>query len=184
MLLYIDMDSTVFDYVRAYSNTHFEHTGDRILPTPSMLGKYHINDVYGIPDSNKYYYLTSEFFESMRPYNGAVESIDSIHKEGKFNIKFVTHLVTMDAYKGKCLSLRKHFEWFDEDEHLICMKDKHLLIPGVIIDDNPYVLEKSCGHHTTIAYDQPWNKHSKHVDYRACNWGEVVSVLDKIRGDK
>jgi 5'(3')-deoxyribonucleotidase len=177
-LLYIDMDSTIFNFIFQYSKHHFMKTGQRILPLLHELSKsYHFHDIYGISDHRKYDYLTVEFFETMRPYPNAIETIDKL--SNKFDIKFTTHCVTPYAYEGKVRSLSKWFDWFDLEDNIIVIKDKHLLRPSIIIDDNPYVLN-SCKNNNfiTIKYSQPWNKDIT-SSYSVYNWREVEQLFNE-----
>lgn len=180
MIVYIDLDSTVFNYRAAYTGAHFEETGKHIDPTDEELIEvgYHMNELFGISEEDKYNYLTEDFFAYMTPYENAIDTISEIHQMD-IEIRFVTHLVTDYAYRGKVKSLKKKFDWFEPDHHLICMKDKHLLIPGIIIDDNPTVIESSKGHHVVVKYNQPWNKHVT-TDYSVSGWG--MDMFNMITG--
>jgi len=177
MIIYIDLDSTVFDYRHAYSKAHEKHTGDLIIPTDEELVSvgYHMNKLFGLSEVDKYDYLTQDFFRNMKPYQYSITSIEILHRLG-YEIRFVTHIVTTHAYEGKVQSLMQYFNWFVFDHHLICMKDKHLLLPGIIIDDNPTVIEASMGHHVVIKYDQPWNTHVE-ADYSISRWGLHLTDL-------
>jgi len=175
--IYIDLDSTVFDYKQSYLRHHFLATGEVI--TQSVLDKYGyaLHRACGLDDDTKYKYLKHKsFFREMIPYDGAIETIQRLYQTGKYKIIFVTHIVVPEAYMGKVESLQKFFGWFDFEQHLVTLKDKHLLVKGIIIDDNPYVLEKSRDHHITIAFDQPWNRDVK-SDFRIEGWNEELEEI-------
>ena len=184
MNLYIDMDSTVFDYFNAYKEAHYRETGAYLSISEESVDGYHgINELFGVPDEEKYKYLTEEFFENMKPYEDSIDSINTIKEVYDLNIYFVSYAVTLDAYKGKVKSLQKHFpDWFEFDKHLIIMRDKHILTSGIIVDDNPFVINNSWRHHKTVVFDKPWNRKDVIFNYRAKNWKYVIEAIDILTG--
>jgi len=179
--IYIDMDSTIFDYISEYCKRFFEDTGIRKSPNSvyKQAKKYHINDIFGIRDEYKYKFLDKRFFEEMTAYNNAIETISYLRQF--FDVRFVTHIVTKEAFIGKVNRLEKEFDWFSFDEHLISIKDKHLLQPSIIIDDNPFVLEKCMENKfLVIKFKQPWNEDVK-TNFEVNNWEEVKNLLEKIK---
>lgn len=179
--LYVDMDNTSFDFTDQYLIYHFRNTSQRVGRDIIDNAGYHFFERLGISDKDKYKYLTQDgFFSTMNPMNGMVDIINYIHYNTIYKVVFVTHAVVLEAFHEKALSLQKHFDWFNFEENLILMKNKHLLQAGVIIDDNPTVLENSYGHHITIAYDDHWNKQSN-ADYRINKWdSHLLDVLNSI----
>ena len=174
--LYLDMDSTVFDYLFEYSKRHFEEIGERIQITDDKLdGRYHIHELFGISERFKYRYLDERFFEEMPFYPNAKEVINDLHK--RYKIVFVTHIVTKEAFKGKVNRLEKEFKWFNFEDNLITLKDKHLLEPSLIIDDNPYVLNECFKRGFLVCkYKQKWNENaSAHLEVN--DWNEIRKWL-------
>lgn len=156
--IYIDMDSTIFDYRSQFNKYHHLNTGNDL--SHISWDTYHTHRLYGIPDAERYKYLDQEnFFKEMSLYPNAKEVINEIKKN--FNVYFVTHAVVKNAYKEKLESLLEHFHWFEQD-HLIFMKDKHLLKSGVIIDDNPMVIGNALKYHKVIIPSQEWNLEIDH----------------------
>jgi len=177
--IYVDLDSTLYDYKKSYLRYHFQKTGEIITQSAVDNNGYALHKACGLDEDSKYEYLRHEnFFKDMLPYDGAINTIDSLYKSGKYEIIFVTHIVVPEAYMGKVESLQKFFNWFDFEQHLVTMKNKHLLVKGVIIDDNPFVIKNSNGHHITIAFNQPWNTDID-SDFRINGWDEELEEVLK-----
>ena len=180
--LFIDMDNTAFDFTSQYLHYHYLYTGNRVI-----MGNedYDFFESLGMTDENKYSYLRMEgFFETMPPMDNMVEVVNHIHHNTDFYIVFVSNAVVPEAPTGKIKCLESLFSWFHIEHNFISMGDKHLLAPGVIIDDNPYVLNNSKGHHYTIAFDHPWNR-SIEVDARVYQWDDqIIDILNQIQEGK
>lgn len=179
-IIYVDMDSTIFDYISAFEEAHFKETGQRIKVTEQKCSKYHFHELFGLSDKDGYKYLNKEFFENMKPYDGLAEVINKLWD--KFEFRFVTHIVVpnRDSYYGKILSLKKWFPRIQEDTHMITMREKWLLTPSVIIDDNPEVLKK-CGemNFVTVKPRHFWNKNVE-SDYEFENAIELAEIFNDL----
>jgi len=163
-LIYVDMDSTIFDYISAFEEAYFKATGEKISVTENQCSKYHFHEIFGLSEEERYKYLNEDFFENMKPYEGMVEVINDFWDD--FEFRFVTHIVVpnRDTYYGKIKSLRKHFPKFIDDTHMITMREKWLLYPSIIIDDNPEVLRKCYEEEfVTVKPIHFWNKDVKAV---------------------
>lgn len=171
--LYLDMDSTIFDYWESFNVHHTMNTGEDKWHVD--WAHYHIHELYGISYADRYKYLTQEgFFKNMNPYDGSIETIHRLMD--KYNILFVTNCVVKEAFQEKHDALVKHFGSKFDIEMLVALKHKHFLTKGLIIDDNPDVLEKcKTNGHDVIIFDQPWNKTIS--GKRVSSWHEIEKIL-------
>lgn len=180
MNIYIDLDNTIFDFLDRYCLYHLLNTGIKFKPSDIKSYDF-MTSQFGLSEEKKYEYLKQDkFFDEMKIYDNADKVIQDLYDAG-YNIYFVTTCVVHEAYAGKAKSLERLFTWFNHSKHMKTMADKHLLVAGVIIDDNPTVIENSNGHHKTVLFSQPHNIGQK-ADLIINGWGDGVSnkIIDLI----
>ena len=176
MNIYIDLDNTAFKFLDRYCLYHKLNCDVDFKPSDIKSYDF-MTSQFGLTEEKKYNYLKqSKFFDDMEMYENAEEIIQRLYDSG-YTIYFVTTCVVHEAYAGKAKSLEKVFTWFDHSIHMKTMTDKHLLVAGLIIDDNPTVIEKSNGHHITVIFNQQHNLHQK-ADLVINGWNN--DVFNKI----
>jgi len=178
----VDMDNTAFDFTKQYVKYHNKQVGTTIRPIDLKGAGYNFFSILGVSEEGKYNYLRlPKFFDSMPPMEGAVAILNKLHKQG-INIIFTTTGVVPEAYSGKINCLKRYFKWFNMEDHLIMIKNKHLLKPAIIIDDNPHVIRNSRDHHHVIIFDDDWNQNME-CDYRTRSWDDALyqHILNTIR---
>lgn len=176
MNIYIDLDNTAFKFLDRYCLYHKLNSGSNFKPNDIKSYNF-MTSQFGLTEEKKYDYLKqNKFFDDMEMYENAKEIIQRLY-DNEYNVYFVTTCVVHEAYAGKAKSLEKVFPWFNHSIHMKTMADKHLLVAGLIIDDNPTVIEKSNGYHITVMFDQQYNSHQK-ADLVINNWND--DVFNKI----
>ena len=173
-LLYIDLDSTIFNFQKQFNKYHTINTGED-LSHQSWDG-YELYKLFGLSKEHQYKYLSqANFFEDMKPYDNAIPTI--LDLIDKYSVFFVTTCVVAEAFSGKYKSLKKHLGDKFDISMLITMQDKHILRNGIIIDDNPYTLSycKENGH-TVIKFCQDYNSEVK-VDHEITQWSQIRDIL-------
>ncbi len=121
-----------------------------------------INDItnWNLPLEFKNIFMAPYFFDELKPFPGAIELIKELSNTNKFEIYIVTDAGgELEIINGKYFWLKKYMPFINLHENVIVTKSKHLIKADILIDDNPYVLEKFPN--TTIAIDKPYNKHAK-----------------------
>ena len=176
MNIYADLDSTIYKFLDRFCLYHKLNGGKEYKPEDIESYDFMTNQ-FGLEESKKFNYLKqSKFFDDMETYDNAIEIIQALYDAG-YTIYFVSTIVVPEAYAGKVNALEKAFPWFDHSKHLKTMTDKHLLVSGLIIDDNPTVIDSSNGHHITVMPSHKFNLHQK-ADLIIDGWNS--DVFNKI----
>lgn len=172
--IYIDLDNTFFDYKKQFVKYHKDNTGQDMSHV-KWLG-YRVHEDFGLSYDERYKYLSQDgFFDTMLPMDYAVDVVNAIHAIDCVNLLFVSNGVVPEAYAGKFNALSALFPWFDI-AHLVMLKDKHLLDAGIIIDDNPFVIEQCIDKHFVIAFSQEYNLSSP-CHGRTNTWKEIYCLV-------
>lgn len=113
MILYIDLDNTIFDY-------------DKQLATYQLMYP-DVKYVQGLP----------MFFETLIPLPNAIETVKLLMET--YNVWFLTAPSYMNplSYTGKRISIETHFG-IEFCKRLIMCYDKSLLKGDILIDDNAF----------------------------------------------
>ena len=179
--LFIDMDNTVVNFDK--------HVIDIMNEEKGMNYDYKDNKCWWWSDTGveKSYFeevVTRQgIFLNCKPIEGAVEYINQLHKEG-YKIVFLTlpQWNNMYCVIEKIDWLKRHFEWFDENEHIVLTKQKHLLYKPfrVIIDDSVDYLYKWNG----ISICKATQINEEYKGLRCETWEEIYELINKMeRGE-
>jgi 5'(3')-deoxyribonucleotidase len=176
--VYIDLDNTFFDYKKQFAQYHLDNTGESKFDI--KWDGYRVHEKFGLTYEDRYKYLSQQgFFDSMPAMDKAVEVVNALNTNECVNILFVSNGVVPEAYHGKINALTRLLPWFDIAQ-LVMLKDKHLLDSGIIIDDNPTVLENCMDKHFVIAFTQDYNTESP-CHERANTWNDVAKIICRKR---
>lgn len=174
--VYIDLDNTFFDYKKQFVAYHKQNTGEDL--SHIKWDGYRVHEKFGLTYDERYKYLSQRgFFETMPPMENAVSVVNALQNKECTNLLFVSNGVVPEAYAGKIHALSNLFPWFDIAQ-LVMLKDKHLLEDGIIIDDNPFVLNKCMNKHFVIAFTQEYNLDAP-CHNRVESWANVFHSILK-----
>ena len=175
--LFIDMDNTVVNFDK--------HVIDIMNKDKGMNYNWEDNTDWWWQDTG----VEKEYFEEVitrqgtflncEPVEGAIEYIDKLYKEGcKITFLTLPQWDNMYCVIEKIEWLKSHFEWFDENKHIVLTKQKHLLYKPfrVLIDD-------------TISYLDTWksikickgtNINKDYKGYRYEKWEDIYKLINKM----
>lgn len=121
--------------------------------SPEQLLQYDMTDFIG--EAGKALFLQNGFFTELKPFPGAVETLEQLHFEGHA----ITIVTDTKGHQGverdKGIWLKRHLPFISRD-NVVFTADKHLLEGDLIFDDSPAVIEKFP--EIKVVMDRPYNK--------------------------
>lgn len=140
-----------------------------------------INDIteWKLPDGFKEIYESKGFFSSLKPFPGAIKTIQ------KSSNKYVCYIITNPSGNGNIMKekmtwIQKYMPEFPLDN--VIMAAHKELINGknsILIDDSPFYLSSWDG--ITVCIDRPYN--NGYGDYRVFNndFDEVEKIIKQLK---
>ena len=153
MIAIFDIHDTIADFINPWLRLYNKKWDDN-LKKEDIKG-WHLADYVKPECGEKIYDLLryKRIYSGMRPIPYALETVNEFRAKG-FEIGYATasiYSVVEDNFKW----LNKYGFWQDKD-HFIVTKSKHLIRADIIFDDGPHNLQWFRGYKMLV--DQPWNQ--------------------------
>ena len=184
MKIFVDMDSTLNDFVKGYVDYYNEIFNKNISIANKDLKQYEISkNIEGIAEEEaveirQIIFSTEGFWLSIPPQKNAIKAMKEIVDLGHdVYILTAPWKYSINCYPEKIQWVRNHKPWFDLDKVIFC-RDKYLIHGDIIIDDNPHYLRNhSC--EFAIAPIYPFNKEMPAFFFD--DWENVPSIVEEIK---
>lgn len=176
----VDIDDVLWDLVAAWLNRHNEINDDNVVPEDIKSWNIYQYITKGSKDMFFYILEQSDFWETVKPKEGAQHYLKSLVDEG-----YDIYIITASNYKTVHKKIDKFLELFPfirKDQIIISYK-KGLIDVDVMIDDNPANLCDFNDEVYKIIFDAPhnrWCNESGINATRCVNWEEVYSYIKNI----
>lgn len=175
--LYIDMDGVLANIDKAVSTYVFNATGinydwktNSNWWWSSWLDRLEAEELL----------LQENFFYNLEPMEGAIETVNKLHKEG-----YEIYFLTTPQFNQHCTCekaqwLQEHFEWFDENKHLVLTGNKKLLDGEnrLLLDDSSNNLKWDKG--INVCFDHLYNRDFKGLRVKNfCDFYNLIKIIEK-----
>lgn len=138
----------------------------------SMTSSYptlDVSDIFGV-------LRESEFWNKVRPKDGAVENIKKLMKDNH-TIYIVTAAPIDTIYPKYEYCIKKHFPFIPRN-NIICIDNKALLNLDVLIDDYPSNLKYSPAY--CILFKHPYNVYAWNKYFSTNSWEDIYCKIKEL----
>jgi 5'(3')-deoxyribonucleotidase len=174
MIIGIDMDDSIFDFIPSVLKKYNEAYNDNV--------QYEDITDYGIakflkPECKNIFqeFANDELFLNLEPKENAVEVITDLNKQHDVYFISAGHPYTA---KARDQILQKTFDWYKSKQLILC-PPKKLMKVDLLIDD--CIDNVISGEYESILFTEPWNKEfdAKSWDIlKADGWNDVPEFVD------
>lgn len=153
-----DLDDTITDFLDELVDRYNKKYGTNF--TKDHCYKWELNEIF---ENNILELIDEEdFFESVKPKNGAVEYMEKWVKSGRYDIFIVTSCLKPENYAKKVKWFKRYMSFFPIGR-IIPLTEKSAIWGDVLIDDRPENLidwyNDSAGtFKLCLLFDAPHNK--------------------------
>lgn len=171
----IDLDNTVLDSYAAILKLYEQKTGKKPLPISKTVKESLYTYCPGTTDAEiSSWFLTTEFFEIVKPFEGAVETLTTLVEAGYEIVVASLHNQPQEPKQNWVkthLPFVKEIHLIEFDDHRII--DKSSVSGDIIIDDNVLALESSpAPHKICFNHYKGYNDHWKGQTFN--QWGDAL----------
>lgn len=179
--LYIDIDGTIWDSVKAvcdmYNEDYMFHD-DFKMAIPHLVNKWNMSDECPLCDNIERYFDDDRFFKYVEFMDNASIVLPLLHS--KYRITLVTIGTSINLIHK--FEMLRDYSWCDKFIGIAPGKDKSEIdmSGGIMIDDNSKYL-RSCNAPTKILFgdkyewNEDWDEKTEGV--RCYNWYDVLEYL-------
>lgn len=182
MKVFIDMDSTLNNFLKGYLNYYNYYFDTDIYKTREDLYQYEISkciddiDEYTAEKRREIIFRASNFWLDLPPFPYVKDVVGFIYQHCDVYILTQPYLKYKDCFTEKLLWVQKYLPFFPLDRVIFSAFKDVFISDSLLIDDKPSHLQSFRG--KTMAFDYPFNR-GVSVDYRAYNWLGVKSNIEK-----
>lgn len=171
----IDMDGVTCDLHTPWE-AWIKENGDPEFSFENVLG-WRL-DKYTCLGEKVYEYIhLPGIYLSLKAKPGAIKSINYLKSKGhKITWCTASPETSTTAADEKVQWLKKHFDWFDPETHIIFSHDKGNVSGDILIDDRAKWCNEFSGY--SICFSYSYNKHASGTHVK--DWKEVITTVDRM----
>lgn len=172
MIILIDLDGVTVDFQKQlieYSWKYYNQGIDDYKFEDYSLVVKHFFEIYS----------KDQFFETLEPIEGSLETIEKLNKAHDCYIVTAPAPLVPTSLTEKQRWVNKYLP--DLSNKIFVTKHKHMVNGDILIDDFSHNLEKFPN--KSICFNQPWNKNhqfEKKDLHRVDNWKEIEDLILSI----
>jgi len=177
--IYVDLDNTLFNFLRQYAVFYLKDTGISI--NWDDIHDYNLGKTF---NCTKYKYLYDPcFYDDIEEMPMGIEHVNKLHEDGH-NIQFCTACVTPQSITSKYNLLERTFKWFDIKQYMVVAKKEYIYDQdGIIVDDSPFLFD-NVQMPISICYSWKHNERSRPlVDLYIDDWRRIYDYITERAGN-